>query len=174
VCASAGQLGAQYLRQAGVKDSARARGSAPARNAGPRKFSRAFLALMHQGRRAARKGGPVLLRCHALRSDPPRLVPARRGRTWMDGFPSRHPYRCLPLVIANAHGWELLSPWRFGVSWDGGAGADALRILPGPGMADAEPFAQSNFARGIVTLHTGYLFRTEPGWDLLATGPTVR
>jgi len=28
----------------------------------------------------------------------------------------------------------------------------------------------SHFAYGIVTFHLGYLFRTEPGWDLVASG----
>jgi hypothetical protein len=32
-------------------------------------------------------------------------------------------------------------------------------------------FAESNFSRGIVTFQTGYIFRTPPGWSLLATGP---
>jgi len=29
----------------------------------------------------------------------------------------------------------------------------------------------SNFTHGVVTFHTGYLFRTEPGWQTLASGP---
>jgi hypothetical protein len=32
-------------------------------------------------------------------------------------------------------------------------------------------FVHSHFTHGIVTFFTGYLFVTEPGWDLLATGP---
>ena len=38
------------------------------------------------------------------------------------------------------------------------------------GFPDVGRFAMSNFARGVVTFHTGYIFRTEPGWNLLATG----
>jgi hypothetical protein len=113
----------------------------------------------------------MLLKCFAVTTTPPRIVPARPARAWMDAFPSRHPYRCLPLAIANTHGWEVLSPGKFSVSWDGGAGGDAIRIEPAPGFHHIEHFAQSNFERGILTLHTGYLFRTEPGWDLVATGP---
>src|ERR1700730_4059402 len=49
------------------------------------------------------------LKCYALYPNPPRLVPARPERAWMEAFPARHAYRCLPLTIANSHGWEILS-----------------------------------------------------------------
>jgi Family of unknown function (DUF6065) len=29
-------------------------------------------------------------------------------RAWMDATDQRFAYRCLPLNIANAHGWEIL------------------------------------------------------------------
>ena len=35
------------------------------------------------------------------------LEPAPIARDWMDAAPQRHPYRCLPLVIANQAGWVL-------------------------------------------------------------------
>ena len=44
------------------------------------------------------------LHCFALNSDPPKIVPARASRQWMDDFPDRHAYRCLPLTIANQGG----------------------------------------------------------------------
>ena len=44
----------------------------------------------------------------------------------------------------------------------------SVRVLDG---SDKHLFAHSNFAYGIATFHTGYIFRTPPGWDLLATGP---
>src|SRR6185369_11104694 len=44
-------------------------------------------------------------------------------------------------------------------------------LQPSPGQEPLEHFARSNFGHGIVTFHTHYLFRTEPGWDLVATGP---
>ena len=37
-----------------------------------------------------------------------------------------------------------------------------------------EHFCRSNFSRGIITMHVDYIFRSEPGWDLLATGPFNR
>src|SRR5690606_28445603 len=34
-----------------------------------------------------------------------------------------------------------------------------------------EGFAQSNFSDGILTFNAGYIFRTDPGWHLMVTGP---
>ncbi len=91
----------------------------------------------------------------------------------MDAFPDRHAYRCLPLSIANTHGWELLTPAPFEVEWNGKPLVSDLTVralAPFPAGFPFEHFAVSNFARGIVTFHTGYLFRTPPGWNLLTTG----
>ncbi|HEV3178714.1 MAG TPA: DUF6065 family protein, partial [Stellaceae bacterium] len=117
------------------------------------------------------------LTCYALHDFAPKLVAARPQRQWMDDFPDRHAYRCLPLSIANAHGWDVLCPVPVEIEWNGGlaVGDLAIRALkPLPGGRPVEHFCRSNFSRGIVTLHVDYIFRTEPGWDLLATGPFNR
>ena len=36
------------------------------------------------------------------------IRPAPLERDWMDNTEQRYAYRCLPLSIANAHGWEIL------------------------------------------------------------------
>ena len=103
----------------------------------------------------------------------PALVPCTQERAWMDVFTDRHAYRCLPLSIANTHGWEVLVPAAFEVEWNGGQSASDLTVRalePFPDGLPFEHFAMSNFARGIVTFHTGYLFRTPPGWNLMTTG----
>lgn len=104
---------------------------------------------------------------------PPALVPCTQERAWMDVFTDRHAYRCLPLSIANTHGWEMLVPAAFEVEWNGGpliADLMVRALEPFPEGFPFEHFAMSNFARGIVTFHTGYLFRTPPGWNVLTTG----
>lgn len=111
------------------------------------------------------------LTCYAVCPDPPKIVPARADRAWMDEIKDRHAYRCLPLAIANAYGWEILSPCALSVTWNGGVEASSLTVEPDEPFPGFEFFANSHFAYGIVTFHVGYLFRTEPGWDLLATGP---
>jgi hypothetical protein len=110
------------------------------------------------------------LKCYAVSPDPPKLVPARPDRAWMDAFPSRHAYRCLPLSIANTHGWELLSPTTFSIHFNGGSEAADICFDAHDGFANLNHFVVSNFSRGVVTFHTGYIFQTDPGWNLLATG----
>jgi hypothetical protein len=89
----------------------------------------------------------------------------------MDRIPNHHAYRCLPLSIANSHGWEVLSPCAFSVEWTGGIHARDLKLSVLDGHPHLSHLAASHFAFGIVTFHLGYLFRTEPGWDLFASGP---
>lgn len=114
------------------------------------------------------------LLCYALHNFAPKLIAAPQRRLWMDDFADRHAYRCLPLSIANSHGWEVLCPAPIEVEWNGGPAAGDLSIRalkPLPGGQPVEHFCRSNFSRGIVTFHVDYLFRTDTGWDLLATGP---
>lgn len=89
----------------------------------------------------------------------------------MDKINDNHAYRCLPLNIANTYGWELLSPCTFEASWNGGLSAQAITIKVRDAYTKLSQFVVSHFAHGIVTFHLGYLFRTDPGWDLFASGP---
>ena len=42
--------------------------------------------------------------------DAPPIRAALPSREWMDQTTERFAYRCLPLTIANTHGWEILCP----------------------------------------------------------------
>ena len=59
----------------------------------------------------------------------PRIRPASAHRGWMDDTPERFAYRCLPLAIANAHGWEIVSSTGFSARWTGGSDPGAVEIL---------------------------------------------
>lgn len=96
------------------------------------------------------------------------IRPAPLERDWMNATNQRFAYRCLPLAIANAHGWEILCPQTTIAVWDGGDGMDAIRV---EGEAGATPSAVSHFGHGVLTFHVPAIFRTEPGWDLFVTGP---
>ena len=111
---------------------------------------------------------------YALKPDPPEIRPAPVTRPWMDRINDNHAYRCLPLNIANSHGWEILSPCAFEIEWNGSIYAGGLKLQPLDGYPDLNALATSHFAYGIVTFHLGYLFRTEPGWDLFASGSLNR
>lgn len=113
------------------------------------------------------------LTCYQIDPNPAPMVPGKPDRDWMDAFSERHPYRCLPLVVANTTGWELLSPISFTAMWNGGARCEDLRLDPDGDTtkAELERWAVSHFSGGVLTFHTGYLFRTEPGWDIMVSGP---
>lgn len=117
------------------------------------------------------------LECFRVGAFKHRLVPAAPDRKWMDDFPARAPYRCLPMSIANAHGWDVLNPCAIEVTWNGGMAVKDLEVRiiePGVAQDQTHHIAASHFAGGILTFHTGFLFRTEPKWNLLATGPFNR
>ncbi len=99
------------------------------------------------------------------------IRPAPVEREWMESTDQRFAYRCLPLNIANAHGWEILCPSGFSAIWDGEPGIQAVTIQPDPGT---KPMALSHFGHGTLTFHIPCLFRTEPGFDLMAQGPINR
>jgi len=108
---------------------------------------------------------------YALTPNPPKIVPARAARDWMEAFPARHAYRCLPLAIANTLGWEILSPYTFTIRYNGGKKAEDILFKQQGSAPGFNHFIASNFTHGIVTFHLGYMFRTEPGWNMMATGP---
>lgn len=108
------------------------------------------------------------LTCYLIDDNHPvNIRPAPTERAWMDGTPQRFAYRCLPMNIANAYGWEILSNETFTAIWDGTANKAAIRIEPGG-------YAVSHFGSGILTIHTPCIFRTDPGVDLYVTGPVNR
>ncbi len=99
------------------------------------------------------------------------LRPAPLERAWMEATDQRYAYRCLPLNIANAHGWELLCPSGFTAVWNGNKGLDAISIHPD---TEVPPPAISHFGSGVLTFHVPCLFRTEAGYDLMVQGPINR
>jgi hypothetical protein len=99
------------------------------------------------------------------------IRPAPLERGWMDSTDQRYAYRCLPLSIANAHGWEILCAAGFTAIWNGGRNLDAVRVTTDEGQAAP---ALGHFGFGILTFHVPCLFRTEPGFDLMVTGPINR
>ena len=97
------------------------------------------------------------------------IRPAPLERDWMDASHERFAYRCLPLNIANTHGWQILCSGGFFAEWKGGAELSAISIYNDP---DTKDVAVSHFGQGVLTFHIPCLFRTEPGFDLMVQGPT--
>jgi len=99
------------------------------------------------------------------------IRPAPLERDWMDASGQRFAYRCLPLNIANTHGWEILCPAAFSAGWDGGETPAAIEVRP---EAGATAPAASHFGGGVLTFHVPCIFRTDPGVDLFVSGPINR
>jgi hypothetical protein len=107
--------------------------------------------------------------CYPTSHIPPEMVPAPVDRAWMNETNNNFAYRCLPLNIANAHGWIILNNAAFIATWNGKAGKSAISIK---GEIESAPLlALSHFGHGILTFSVHALFRTEPGYDLFVTGP---
>jgi hypothetical protein len=97
-----------------------------------------------------------------LRPSPPR-------RHWMDELPQA--YKCLPLVLANQWGWQILCPSDVVATWNGNPAVDDLQIEVAPQFA---PAIKSQFGEGIITFSPPWLFRTPRGWSLYLKGPSNR
>lgn len=112
------------------------------------------------------------LTAYRLRADPAPMVPAEPRRAWMNATDQRFAYRCIPMPIANATGWKLLSPVEFNVSWTGGNAVDAVKIwaTEDADTAQVNSFISSHFGHGILTFSPGDLFHTSPGWALWVRG----
>lgn len=116
---------------------------------------------------------PLMLKAMRISTDPWSvgwgLRPSPPRRHWMDQAPAA--YQCLPLVVANQWGWQILSPTDVVVTWDGSPRREGLTV-----QVDARfrEVIHSQFGSGIVTFSTPWLFRTSPGWNLYLKGPGNR
>jgi hypothetical protein len=113
------------------------------------------------------------LTCFETTAERIRLRAAEPERAWMDASNEGFAYRCLPLVIANAHGWEILSPAAFEAEWTGSNEQNGVNITPLTPFGDYPP-VMSHFGEGVLTFHVIGLFRTDPGVNLWVTGPVNR
>lgn len=95
------------------------------------------------------------------------LRPNLPTRDWMDQTNEKFAYRCLPLNVANAHGWSFHVLQDFVVHW---SGVDATEAITFKSSENIDYTVQSIFGNGIITFHTHGIFQTEPGWNLMASG----
>src|SRR3546814_11774394 len=90
---------------------------------------------------------PLEITAYTVSAGAPDLRPGSRQRQWMDDTPGRFAYRCLPLVIANQHGWDVLSPASFAARWRGGVGQDEIELVF---AGDPDSHVSTHFGSGIV------------------------
>ena len=94
------------------------------------------------------------------------VTKASSKRDWMEKTDSRFAYRCLPLSIANSHGYvfSLKKPVQF--IWNGENTTDAITIKSNP-----DDMIASIFGSGIITLHLDHIVTTNKGDNIVITGP---
>jgi hypothetical protein len=119
---------------------------------------------------AAQTGRPTVIAYHFGREPQARLSAASVTRDWILNTHGRFAQRCLPLLIANQSGWTLHNPEPFRVTWDGNDGQLGIRVEGMDGRG-APAHVSSLFGYGILSWTVPYLFRTSPGYNLLARGP---
>lgn len=86
-------------------------------------------------------------------------------RQWMEGTRDKFAYRCLPLNIANQHGWAVYPKNNITVTWNGKDDLDAITVIE-----DQGGLATSAFGHGILTLHLPFLVRTSEDYSLYISG----
>jgi hypothetical protein len=112
------------------------------------------------------------LTLYPLSNNPPPIRPADTRRQWMDDTPESFAYRCLPLAVANQHGWEVFAPTGLTARWNGGVNVEDVEVeLDEPLSMNQPGSAMSNFGSGILTFEMGFLMRTPPGWNIWVSGP---
>jgi Family of unknown function (DUF6065) len=112
----------------------------------------------------------VKLTAYVMDGQQIKIQPAPLERDWMTAT-GHFAYRCLPLNIANAHGWEILCPSDCSAIWGGAAVPQSLQVKR---PDDALAPAVSHFGFGILTFHIPCIFQTDTGYDLMVQGPVNR
>src|SRR4051794_26898335 len=115
--------------------------------------------------------GPELIAFFNGDAPPLEIEPASRWREWMNATDERSANRCLPLLMANEAGWAIRNPRTFTATWEGGDHPNRTSLAYEDGMPPAAGGAESHFGYGVITFSVSALFRTSPGWNLLARGP---
>jgi uncharacterized protein DUF6065 len=119
-----------------------------------------------------RTAAPELIAFHTSPRVPVPIAPAPLRREWMDETRNRWAYKCLPLVVANEAGWFLLNEFRFEAVWSGEDDPASIAIEFFDSKVRTPAPVRSYFGYGVLTWTVPYLFRTPPGYNLLARGPS--
>lgn len=100
----------------------------------------------------------------------PKVEQAKSRRDWMDNTTDKHPYKCIPITRANAHGWTIRLPHDIIVQWDGGDQPGNLQILEGHYMDNGIGLVDTSLGSGVLSFHPGMLVKTPKPYNLYVTG----
>ena len=94
-----------------------------------------------------------------------RIAAGERDRRWMDDTQDSYAYRCLPLNIANQHGWAVYPKSQISAIWTGGTRLEDIDIFQ-----NGEGVAASAFGHGVLTFHILHVIRLPPHYNLHISG----
>jgi hypothetical protein len=77
----------------------------------------------------------------------------------------------LALSTAGGRGWDLLAPYAFEATWNGGPSHEDIDIRIETPNIDAPAFVQSFLGHGLLTFYPGYQIKTEGDQVLWVRGP---
>ncbi|MEK9767556.1 MAG: DUF6065 family protein [Betaproteobacteria bacterium] len=93
---------------------------------------------------------------------------------WMDDM-GGHPYRCLPMLIANQNGWTVHLKYDILATWNGNKGQNGVRLLhKAPKEWKGKEPAVSLFGNGIVTFLVDHLVKTPQNVNIRVSGAPNR
>src|SRR5215831_8568076 len=109
------------------------------------------------------------MKAYPLTPRPAPLQPAPTERAWLTGQAARAAQ--LTCARLNGHGWQVLCPYAFEATWNGGPNPEDITIRVDLPHTDQPVFVQSQLGSGILTFHTGYQIKTDDGSALWVRGP---
>jgi hypothetical protein len=95
------------------------------------------------------------------------IEPSTLKRKWMDDTNDEYAYRCLPLNIANQHGWAIYPNSNIVASWSGDTSINKESVKV---YENSQGLAVSHFGHGILTFSLPFLVKLDPGYSLYITG----
>jgi len=81
-----------------------------------------------------------------------------------------HFYYCLPIGIGNQYGFGVKSMYNIRAIWNGGQNADDT-IFQVEDEGTEQQLVASQFGSGILTFQNNFMFRTEPGVNIMVFPP---
>ena len=99
------------------------------------------------------------------------ITTAPPSRDWMNENHVKYIYQCQPVVSSNQTGWFILQTHDVEVEWNGGKSPQDIKIFQDNSNQFAATVA-SHFGSGIISIAFPVLFKTPPGWGLIAGGPS--
>ena len=92
------------------------------------------------------------------------------ARTWMDFSNKGFAYGCLPLIMANELGWDILCQASFRAIWNGDMGKNGIFIEYLETGNLNNQYITSHFGHGVLTFEPGFLFQTTSEHNLYVKG----